>query len=196
MAVDAARMPLIGGEWIPLINLLALYVNGIDHPLYIHEVPSWGSARRIAQALNIEITGEANPRDTFTDLLKLQVPPTVFIESATWVRSRQTIFFETNIRDSRNFKRFMTLATVSSDDAALRALQALNLPLPLTVDHTKSMLEAIAELHASGKSEREIAAETGYDPDTVRRNVAAFKRYQEHRLEEEKVRQSDKPKPR
>lgn len=195
MAADASQIPLIGGEWTPLVNLLSLNVEGLDHPLYLHEVPSLDSAKRIAAALRIEVLGEPGERESVIDALKLQVPPLISIESATWIRSRRTIFFETDIRDGRGMRRFMTLAAVSTEDAAVTALVKLNLPLPLVIDNTKSMLEIVAELYVLGKTEKEIASETGYDADTVRRNVHAFKRYQAHRFEEEKVRQSDKPKP-
>lgn len=193
MVADASKIPLLYAEWVPLLNLLSLSVEGLEQPLYLHDVQNRENAARITRALDLNLPAEVEDLPYGRPTLKLTVPAMISIISATWIRSRQTLFLETDIKDNFGDHRHMTVSGVRDENAALLVLQKLRVPLALAVDDSKSMVETISEMHVSGKSAKEIVAATGFDALTVQCSIRAFKRYVRHQFETAPGRNSDDP---
>lgn len=192
MVADASKIPFVGAEWVPLLNLLALNVDGIENPTYIHDICSWDNARRITSALRIELQ-DLESESEVDDPVRLVVPPMISILSAVWLRSRQALFLETDIQDERGLNRFLTLVGVRDQSTAEELLQKLQVSITLTVDDSKSMLEVIAEMHIQGKTAKQITLETGYNAQTIQCNLTAFRRHLHQELDEAKKRNRSDP---
>lgn len=174
--MDASRIPIVSAEWLTSVRALTFEVEGLGRPMFMQDIPSWFEGERVCKAMGVTLSPGSKPPEPLLEVVQLTVPIPIEVEAVSWSRARKTLYLMTDIVDNRDDYRQFTISNLSTDDDALDAVRALRVSLPLIIDEAKSMHDAVAELHARGRTEKEIMEETGLDSQTVREQIEAFKK--------------------